>query len=250
MALNFDSAGSARRVDHGSGATLDNIPTGGVMTVWLWVYRTSDGNNQHLVTKDATSPRGWLWAVTNGGAEGNQTFLIVRPTPTLFVCTGGQIALNTWHFVAVTYDDAASPEAHMYVGSLSGAVAEVSGYSTTDDGSGTPTDEGTAVCYVGNLQRSTNAPFRGRIARGGIIARALNSSQLEALRTATLADCNVTDTKLLFDYSGTGTQIDYSGNSNTGTVTSATEADHVPMPTPVQARRLALNAVMQAASCR
>jgi len=60
-----------------------------------------------------------------------------------------------------------------------------------------------------------------------VIRRRLTLGELQQLQFAPLGACNVTNTELLFEYHGTGTQADYSGNGSNGTVTSATVADHV-----------------------
>jgi hypothetical protein len=53
VSLDFTTSGS--RINAGSATALDNLGTiGTAFTVWAWVYRTADGANQHIITKDGT----------------------------------------------------------------------------------------------------------------------------------------------------------------------------------------------------
>lgn len=229
MALNFDSAGSARRVDFGSAANLDNLARGASgMSIWMWVKRTTNGGNQHLVTKDGAGTTGFNFVCDNAPVEGSVRFIVFRASPTDFVTSGTILALNTWTYIALTFDDALATEADMYSGSLS-VIATETAYSTSTSGSGTPTDDASINLYVGNLPRSTTLPFLGVIARGGVLNRRLTLAEIQQLQFASLAEANISGTVLLYDLQGTGTQPDYSGNGNAGTVTSATAADHAPL---------------------
>lgn len=237
MALDFDSAGSNRHVNHGSAGTvsIDNLPQGANgMTVWAWVYRTANGSNQHIVTKDNTFPSGWGFLCDNAAGEGEIRFLcFCGATSTNWadaISGTGQITLNTWHFVAGTITDIdAFPSPKLFIGSLSANVAEVGSYSKQQIAGSGYSNDAAANLYVGNLQRSTTLPFRGRIARVGVVNRALSVAEMVRLQRGTIPQANVSGTVLLADYYGTGTQADLSGNLNNGTVTSATAASHVPL---------------------
>jgi hypothetical protein len=229
MALDFDSAGSTRRVDHGSGASIDDLAPAG-LTACGWVYRTSDGDNQHIFTKDGPiSPSGW--AVINvlvGGSQGGLRFHALRATTNnVTISAAGVIPLNAWTFVAATYDDTLTPECDLYTGSLTALATEVS-YSSTTDGSGTHTSDASANLYIGNIQRANTNPFRGRIANFQLYNSRLTLEQVQALQFRQwIRDSGCKLWTELHD--STATQPDLSGNSNNGTVTGATNADHVPL---------------------
>jgi hypothetical protein len=233
MALDFDSAASNRKVNHGSGATTDNIAGAAAgITVWAWIYRTSDGGNQFIITKDNSTTTGWNFMVDNASAtEGRLRFIVWRTTRTDFYSVGGIVPPNTWTFVAATYDTALGTPMDLYSGALATVPTEVSGYTFTQNGSGSHGTDAASDLRVGNAQRTDNTPFRGRIARGGAIARRLTLAEIQDLWSrsrwlGTPMRANVANTFLLFDYINTSNVTDLSGNGNNGTVTSAVDADH------------------------
>jgi len=77
MALDFDSAGSGRRVDHGSGTNLDNLPASN-FTVWAWIYQTTDAANSFIYTKDNSFPSGWVFLTDNGSGNGELRMIVFR----------------------------------------------------------------------------------------------------------------------------------------------------------------------------
>jgi hypothetical protein len=233
MALTF---ASGQYVNAGSASNLDDLGAiNTAFTVWGWFYRTSNGANQHMITKDGAFPSGWVLLCDNAGGEGGARFVIFKST------TGsnwaeahsavGMIPLNTWTFVAGTHSStvAGASTIKLFIGNLSTAAVEPT-YTLQQAGSnGAPDADASYNLYVGNLSRATTLPFLGRIARAGVVRRALDQDELRRIQFGSLIAANVPDTRLLFDLHGTGTQIDYSGNGNTGAVTSATVADHAPL---------------------
>jgi hypothetical protein len=123
----------------------------------------------------------------------------------------------------VTFDSAASPVTRMYKGTLSSAVAELTGFSTTLPGTGAVESDAAAALWVGNWE-ALNLAFEGRIERVGLVNRVLDATELETIRPYALKTCNVSGTVLLASYRN-GDVTDYSGNGNTGTITGATNSD-------------------------
>lgn len=222
MAYDFNAAGSTRAVNHGSGASIDNLAVGGVLTVWAWIKRAANGANQHIITKDSSFPSGWGFVVDNAVGEGQLAFSVWRATThTQYASVAGAVPLDTDMFVAATFDDALAPEMDLYTGTLTAAPTEVT-YASTQDGVGAPATDAAADLRVGNLHRVITLPFLGRGARGGVIARRLTLTDLTALWRvrSEIEDCNVADTRLLFDYAR-GVTYDFSGNENHGTLLGA-----------------------------
>lgn len=219
MALNFDSAGSNRNVNHGSAASLDNLAGAGAVSVAAWLYRTTNGDNQNIVYKGSL-----LCVVTNAVAEGGLQFAFLRATTaTNFVTNAAILPLNTWKFVVCTFDDAAGTEVAIYHGDLTTAMAAAS-FSTSTNGSGAVNSDAANDLIVGN-DSGLVSPLRGRCDAVGVWNTALTLAQAETLRNLAPSDWDtVTGCKLASDYHATGTQPDYSGNSNTGTITGATLA--------------------------
>lgn len=234
MALTF---ASGQYVNAGSAASLDNLATiGQAFTVWAWVYRTSNGGNQHIVTKDGSFPSGWAFVCDNGTAEGETRLVIFRGTLdtdwTDAISTSGQIPLNTWAFVAGTYSSTGGGvgTAKLFIGAETTNAVEPSYVRQQAGATGAPSSDAAYNLYVGNLSRATTLPFLGRIQRSGVITRALTLAEIEAIRAGTLAQQNVSGTVLLYDLSGTGTQTDLSGNGNDGTVVGATDSAGPTLP--------------------
>jgi hypothetical protein len=232
VALDFDSAGSSRRVNFGQAASIDDLHHGGSgFTAWAWCYFTTPTNNSHIITKDGAGPVGWaLFAQANGAID----VRVWRPTPTAFTSSAGVLGA-AWTFVAFTFDDAASPKVKIYAGSRSATVAETT-YSLTTAGAGALTSDAAVDLYVGNLARATTFPFRGKIDRGGVVNRALTLAELTRIQFASIGQANVSGSKLIYLLNGTGTQPDYSGNLNNGTVTGATAIAGVPLGAPFGGR--------------
>ncbi len=214
---------------------LDDLPLG-VFSGWVWIYRTLDADNQYIMAKDNAHPMGWGFLLDQFviGNQGQLRFLVFRATSTDFVSDiGNLVALNTWSFVAFTYDDAATPRVKLYLGTLTSPPVET-GYAKSDAGSGALTSDAPAALRVGGLEISAGAVLKGRIQRGGIITRVLTLAQVQELWQAShrlgspAPECNVANTQLLFDYQTTGTLTDLSGNGNNGTLTNAVQADSAP----------------------
>lgn len=224
MALIF---ASGEFVNHGSNSALDNMPA---FTLWAWVYRTANGGNQHIFTKDNSYPSGWSFVVDNVPGEGALRFVLFRTGAATDVVSGALfVPLNTWTFVCVTYDNAANPQAKLYTSSYSTNAAEVSTYELQQNGTGTAISDAAASLYVGNLQRAPLYPFLGRFARESVINRALSLSEINIVRHETLLGANVSGTKILSDSTTTAaTQTDYSGSGNDGALTGGTLATHLP----------------------
>jgi len=240
MSLSFAS-GSTNRVNHGSGASIDDLPAGANGCSFLaWLYRTADDSNQHILTMDGpiAGTRLGIIVLASSGTAGNLRVVVATTgTAADYIGTGDLTPLNTWTFIASTFNINASPQAHIYTGSRTALATEV-GYDSTTDGTGTVVSDASVDKWIGNLDRAVgNLPFVGRIARVGYINTALTLAEIQRLQFAPAAAWAGPNTKLLVEYHGTGTQVDYTGNGNAGTVTGASIADHVPLG-PAWGRRL------------
>jgi hypothetical protein len=224
MALDITSNGNF--VSFGTGTSIDDLPAAG-FSGWIWLYGTSNAASQTPFSK--RNSNGWGLVIE---VNGEIRFIHLRATAntdfTGDVGASNVVGLNAWTFVGFTFDDTATPKVKLYRGTLTGTVAEIS-YGATTAGTGALTSDATANLYVGNLHQSTNFPFKGKIDRGGLVNRVLTLAEFKRLQFASLAQCNVSGTKLLFHLHGTGTQPDLSGNKNNGSVTGATVATGMPM---------------------
>lgn len=230
MSLTFGAVNSDR-VDIGSGTTIDDLGAGANgFSIAAWLYRTGNGGNQHVITKDqATATGGWSLLIDNAPIEGCVRFLHWRPggTATDYITSGGEVSLNIWEFLAVTFKNGLAPDVDIYMGDLNTGAAEAS-YNTTTNGSGGLGTDADMSTYIGNLQRSTAFPFKGSIGVIAVFNKRLTLEEIQAwqFNPRMTADC-VAFYEL--GNNGTGTQPDLSGNGNAGTVTGATQSDNPPL---------------------
>lgn len=221
MALDFNSAGGARRVDHGSAAVLDDLAgSANGFTVWAWVRRAANGANQFIVAKENLT--GWGLLVDVIAGEGQLRLAVFRATTnTDYQSAPGAVPLDQWAFVSATFQDSRAPEVDLFVGSLATPATEVS-YSGTTDGSGAPSADAASSLAIGNSPRTLANPFLGMVARAGIVNRVLELDELRRLQFAPMPRVAAArGTVLAAEYLGTGLQLDWSGQGNHGTVTSA-----------------------------
>lgn len=221
------------RADFGSPAALDNLHAS-TFSGWTWLYRTGNGTNQHVITKDQTSYSGWDLVLLNSPGEGAVSVLVFRNTSNAQFTSNGSnlVALNTWTFVGWSYDPAGSPQIRIFKGDLGATVAEVSGYATTTAGSGTAKDDSGANLYVGNLQRANTNPFKGRIARVGLATGLLAAADFQRIQFTTAPETRPSGFVWGSELLDTGTQVDLSGAGNNGSVTGAVVGDHLPLMAP------------------
>lgn len=226
MALLFGGA-ATDRVDHGSGSSVDNLNP---LTFAAWIYPTSLSNALTIFQK-GTFGTGTARAFTIR-ADGNLNMAVSRATTaTSYRTNTTPLSANVWRFVAVTFDSGAGAGqvVNIYTGALTAAATEAT-YGTATDGSGAVGDDSAHPFVVGNDATATPASaFPGRIAVAAYFNRVLSLVEIQSFqfRRYPLSGCVL---RAEYGYAGTGAQQDYSGSGNTGTVTGATVADHVPIP--------------------
>lgn len=225
MSLLFGGVNSDR-VNCGSAAALDNLTVG---TYAMWCYPTSLVSGNPLMTKGTLGVTGFNFRLN--GTVGDIELRIARTVTTAFVSKNLPLVVNTWCFVAVAWNTGVSPVAHLYGGNLTATVSECT-YSSSIDGSGSWDDSALDV-LIGQNSSLTSA-FNGRIGWTGIWNRALSLGDLRRLqdRTQTISTSSDTASNLLnihLGYNGTGTQPDWSGNGNNGTLTGTSISNHIPL---------------------
>lgn len=231
MSLLF-AAASTDRVDFAAPAVLLNLHAS-TFSGWAWVYRTANGTNKHIMTKDNSGPNGWGLVCVNTAAEGGITLVVQRNIAlTQFTSDASNvIPLNTWCLVGFAYDPTGSPQVRLFIGTLTTTIAEVSGYSATTAGSGTHKTE-TANLYVGNLQRANTNSFTGRIARAGLSTSLLTAADFRRIQWGS-AYTLPPGTVWAAEIWGIGaSNCDLTGAGNNGTVTGTTIVDGLPLMMP------------------
>lgn len=220
MSLNY-VVSSGDRVDHGSDASLDDLNP---FTAIMWVRLTAFTNARSFYAKHSAGNR-----LIMDGTGGNIRFDRARNIiSAVYITDDTPLSLNTWHLVAVTYNRAggAGEVINIYVGSLTAEAVE-SSYGTSTDGAGAETSDAANNLFVGNISAFNRAPA-GRIACFTYVDALLTLSQIRSwqFRPRKLVNAVIYSQ---YGFNGIGTQPDWSGNGNNGTVTTATVADHVPL---------------------
>ena len=227
MSLLFDA--STEKVSVGSGATLDDLQT---LTTLQWIYIPG------LAPVD-----GRIWQKAYFG--GHSTFHLLTLIRTAAIIENEYARATTsqytkaalanfsvygtgkWLFVVTTSDPSTDASNKLYMGDLTTAPAEPSAYTNQRAGSGAFTADSAAALYFGNKEND-GANVDARIAYAmwcnAILTQADINQQWRQMRLI-----SPTVGFWHFGRGGTGTQFDYSGNANNGTVTGATVADNPPI---------------------
>lgn len=216
MALTFGAA-TSDRVDHGSATYLDDLTT---FTYAQWVYPTTLTGNRVFMSKTAASS-GKFFLLDGAIPSALQLFVNHATTALSYISVTGTMTTGAWQFIAATFDSAggALNQAHLYRGTTSTAVTEVS-YNSRTDGAGAVTADAAANLRVGNTDGLT-AAIQGHIAWAGVWNRSLSFAEIQDQQYFP----HVTTGNVLFsryNRNTTGTQYDSSGLQNNGTVTGAT----------------------------
>lgn len=236
MALRFGAVNSDR-VSCGSPAAFDALTQ---ITWLLWVRPTTFAHGDTVMSKRASAAGKTLGL---NGTTGNLQFLADRATTdTSYITNDTPLTLDEWNRVAVTFDQALTNpnKVHILVGDLRNAAVE-SSYGTANDGSGAYSSDAAADLILGNTSALTDALI-GDIAVaalfGSILSVAACNSWFENPRIQVNASGPALGMwHLGLDPAGVGSQPDLTGNGNPGTVTGATQIDHVPLFQFLEARR-------------
>ena len=221
----------ANYVEHGSAAALDDMTVGALA---FWCYTTSSTARQVLWSKN-----------TGGGA--NSFTLAEQATPSIFewqkvrATTANSItaaltnfsnyAINKWIFVVVNFDTVTAANNTIWVGDASNPAGQPVSYSAQTAGSGALTTDAANNWRVGRHAAATGRQFVGSIGNHYAFSSILAEGQIYELqwtgRVVGLTELISTQ----YGFGGaTGTQADWSGQKNNGTVTGTpTVAAHVPM---------------------
>ena len=226
-------AATSDRVNYGSGASMDDLTS---HTVTMWVYLDSYVDGKTMFGKRANSPvssfKNRFGLETNAtDTNGGLRVAFSQSTSGLTYRTGNAgITAGKWWFLAYTYDSGATPRVHIYRGDLSTIVTETT-YATAADGSGTYSTDASQSVIVGNTLNVAGAfadSFPGKISNVAYYNKVLSLAEIRMQQFRP----HVTPNTVLFSYlgfTGTGTQPDWSGHQNAGTVTGATTTPHVPL---------------------
>lgn len=222
-------------VNYGTAASIDDWI---VFTSLAWVFPTAS----------ITANTGSFFTKTPGNALTGKSFFtgVSVANPNRLRCqidratadaeassSNNTLVTSAWNFVGVTYGETNGPK--LFKGSLTATVVET-GYAVGPTiGSGATGTDDPADLVVGNrnpLNVVGSFSFPGAIACFAYINKELTLQQIITcqfdFRNCIQADGTCKLLSYLGD-NGTGTQPDYSGNGNNGTVTGAIQSNNVPL---------------------
>lgn len=232
MALLFSSATHTVNVGTGIGSLAD-------LTYWAWINPTAVDVSYGLFGKG-----------TSGG--GNRRTFEVRDTVTddalfgLVDCAvtdavsesaAGTVVSGVDQFVMMTYDGSATKTVRIYHGTRATAPSEVSYAIGPTAGSGAEGDNSGASQFIGSFGSGSSGGTDKHMSNCGIVNRVVTASERLELWSGTRFFVPGTLGLYTLGFPGTGSQRDWSGNGNHGTVTGAAESAHPPLRHPFQYRR-------------
>ena len=218
MALNF--AADGRHVNCGSGSSIDDLTT---FTMMWWLNPTSLAASSFLASKTPVGYGTWRDVYCNVNGQVRVEFKRATTGMTVYA-VNGTLAAGAWQCIAVTWDG--SNAAKIYKGTLAAALAEAS-YATSTAGSGAYSSDAAEALFLGAGPNITQR-FNGSIAWVGLWNREMTLAELQSQQFRPRVTSGCVGFWML-GANGTATQADWSGNGNSGSVTGATVADHVPL---------------------
>lgn len=231
-ALTFGAA-TSDRVNCGSATSLDNlVSSGGTVTAIAWIYPTAFSGRAIISKQRSSAAVGWGMTVN---ASSQLRVIHERATTDLqYVANNLTLSANTYYCVAGVIDGTANT-GKLYVGSLTTNMTETT-YGTTDGGSGTYGADAARSLFIGNVDGTTpNLSFEGDIFAVAVFNRGLTLGELITWQWQP-QKMNGCVLYVQCGWNGTGTQPDWSGNTNNGTVTGATASTRGVPLTPVFGR--------------
>ena len=227
MALNF---ASTDRVDHSADSGMDDLL---VNSMVAWFRYSSWINYASLLNKEPSGLNRSRWEL--GGTTGNLllTFSGDAGANTVSTNTTGAplSSADTWYYAAFTVDKggAAGDKVRIYIGDLTTPAAVEAINANQDNAISSVAN--TVGLRIGN-SAPLSGPFPGDIAILGFWANVrLSLEEIRAQQFSMFPSVNLSNLRQFCHYgwNGVGSQVDWSGNRNNGTVTGATLANHVPL---------------------
>lgn len=227
-ALTFSATATDKvTITDGPGTLLDNMTVG---TICSWANPTAVTVGRRIYQKGviATDSTTVNFSIRDT-ASGDLSFFYSRATTSLNVRSNASlVTASAWQYLCVVWDEAgASTDQILYRGTLTAAATAPGSYAAQVVGSGSHPTDAAANAVVGNKANDSN-PMIGSMSTIQIWNRRLSASEIIAsqFRPRMSSGCVMF---MRLGFNGTGTQVDLSGNGNTGAVTGATVGDEVPL---------------------
>lgn len=228
MALLFADGGATdEEISHGSGIALTDP-----FSALFWCRPSTVSDADRVILGQASTGFPHQLRTSRSG-DGTQLLLVVFTAAGSSSCSsvGGEMAADTWAFVGFSYDSSRADESRIYHGDLTTLASDVS----TDNIDSDTFRAASGNLFVGRNGSVPNRPFAGDIAIGMVWPGTLLSLadfQAQQFRPHVTAGCELFTH---YGYNGIGTQSDWSGNGNNGTLAGAGGPEvsgHVPLGPP------------------
>lgn len=222
MALTFNA--NTEKVEHGTGIEFGDPST---LLMWFKPTTVSAANRSLVQQTSAGVGISFLNNGETGGAGRLNSQIRYSGSDAAAVSANSTIVVDVWNCVVIVVDSADSQHVRFYRGDLSTPLAEAS-YSSTANSTGTIDGQGGPFRVGSNIAASQNcASDIATIMFWGSTALTLAQMQMHQFRSyPQVAGCELF---VQYGWQGVGTQVDYTGTGNNGTVTGATVADHPPI---------------------
>jgi len=170
---------------------------------------------------------------SNNTAAGQMLFQVPQDVTGTINCTAATntMTANVWQFIVFRFDNSdGTQKCRIYRGTLTSIAAEVSYASSSD--TGTPAASNSSSFLVGK-DDTTSFPYTGKSASTVVYNnKALTLNEIIQHQFSMMPKTTGSVLWAEHGWSGTTTQVDYSGQGNNGTITGLTVSDHVPLSNP------------------
>ena len=223
MSLTF--SGSTDKVSVGTGTNITDLAAG---TYCAWVNPSSVASGTHRIYQKGVGAAADFFVLGDVNAG---DFRITTPRATTGLraqSNGSVVSAGVWQYLAGSWDTTlTNADQHLYYGSLTTDAAEIGSYSTQVVGSGSITSNSGAAGVIGN-KANDNGALSGDIHAFAIFNRQLTLGEIIEWQWHPRVFSGCVGFWLL-GWNGTGTQPDWSGSGNAGTVTAAAVATPAPL---------------------
>ena len=211
MALDFSA--STTVVNHGSGASIDNLDA----QTWLfWLNATAiNSANKRFMWKNSGSSGVQILQGPIGGTQGRMRYARSRATTGSDATSPNDtLVVGTWQGIAITDQDGVSPK--IYLRTLATALAELGSYAVQTTGSGAPADESAQTLYIGG-RNAAGVEGDVIIAYWAVFNSILTLADMASWFKRPRAIIGAATAQCFSRFNNTTSIVDWSGNGNTGT---------------------------------
>jgi hypothetical protein len=220
MALLF--SGTTQRVVVTDSASFQNQAA---FSVLMWVKPTTQTVSKRFFRKNVPgdNEKELAWGFNDAN---DVDFSVARDSVNANLRTNVNFANNTWTLFGCTYDE--TDGGRIFYQLLGGEVLEAT-YATRNVGSGATTNDNGSDLIIGNREAFDQA-FQGNIATFHWINKRLSLGEIiQQADNIWFPLFPETAIFINLGFNSTGSQRDWSGNGNNGTVTGAVVAAHPPL---------------------